>query len=162
MGWILNHRHDATKFDRIRDFGRYPELVWLNRWYLIPQLGLGLLLFLVGGAPALIWGFFVSTMLLWHGTFFINSLAHVFGRKRYPTGDESRNSFLLALITMGEGWHNNHHYYQSTANQGFYWWELDLSYAILKALAAVGIVWELRTPPEWVLKQLPPPAGVRD
>jgi stearoyl-CoA desaturase (delta-9 desaturase) len=109
-------------------------------------------LYLLGGWPAFVWGGLVSTCVLWHGTFTINSLAHVFGKKRYPTSDESRNSLLLALITMGEGWHNNHHYYQSTARNGFFWWEIDLSYAILKALSWIGVVWDLRQPPGWVLR----------
>jgi stearoyl-CoA desaturase (delta-9 desaturase) len=84
----------------------------------------------------------------WHGTFLVNSLAHVVGRRRYDTRDDSRNSFAIALATMGEGWHNNHHHYPSAANQGWFWWELDASYAILRALAAVGIVRDLRTPPD--------------
>jgi stearoyl-CoA desaturase (delta-9 desaturase) len=91
--------------------------------------------------------------LLWHGTFTINSLSHIFGKRRYETTDDSKNNWFLALITMGEGWHNNHHYYQSTANQGFYWWEIDLSYYVLLAMARVGLVWDLRTPPKWVLDE---------
>ena len=105
---------------------------------------------LIGGWPLLVWGFFVSTVLLWHGTFTINSLSHVFGSRRYATNDDSKNNFLLALITCGEGWHNNHHYYQSTANQGFFWWEIDLSYYMLKALSGFGLVWDLRTPPKHI------------
>ena len=96
------------------------------------------------------WGLFVSTTLLWHGTFTINSLTHLFGRRRYATTDNSRNSFLLALVTMGEGWHNNHHYYQRSVNQGFFWWEIDPTYYILRAMAAVGLVWDLHTPPRRV------------
>ncbi|HZH03377.1 MAG TPA: fatty acid desaturase, partial [Myxococcaceae bacterium] len=102
--------------------------------------------FLIGGFPLLIWGFFISTVLLWHGTFTINSLSHVFGKRRYKTTDTSRNNWLLALITCGEGWHNNHHYHQNTANQGWFWWEVDLSYYSLKVLSWLGIVWDLRTP----------------
>jgi stearoyl-CoA desaturase (Delta-9 desaturase) len=150
VGWILCSRYDETKYDRIKDMARYPELVWLNRYHLVPPLVLAGVLALAGGIPALLWGFFVSTVVLWHGTFAINSLAHVMGRRRYETSDGSRNSFLLALVTMGEGWHNNHHFYASTANQGWFWWEVDLSYAILRALRAVGVVWELRTPPAHV------------
>ena len=147
VGWILSSRYDETKVDRIRDMAKYPELVWLNEWHLVPPLALAGVLYVAGGVPALLWGFFVSTVALWHGTFFINSLAHVFGRRRYATTDDSRNSFSLALLTMGEGWHNNHHFYASTANQGWFWWELDVTYLVLRGLAAVGIVRELRTPP---------------
>jgi stearoyl-CoA desaturase (delta-9 desaturase) len=150
VGWILCRKYQATDFERIRDFAKYPELVWLNRYHLVPGVLLGAACFLLGGWHSL-FAFFLSTVLLYHGTFTINSLMHLWGTRRYETSDTSRNSFLLALITMGEGWHNNHHYYQSTANQGFFWWELDVSYALLKALRALGLVWDLRTPPAHVL-----------
>ena len=152
VGWILCHRYDATDFKRIKDFAKYPELRWLNRYHLVPPLALAALLYVVGGLPALVWGFFVSTVALWHGTFFINSLAHVFGSRRYETSDTSRNSMLLALLTLGEGWHNNHHHYQSTANQGFFWWEIDVSYYVLRAMSWVGLVWDLRLPPARILR----------
>jgi stearoyl-CoA desaturase (Delta-9 desaturase) len=106
----------------------------------------------VAGWSGLVVGFLWSTVLLYHATFCINSLAHVHGRKQYVTGDESRNNWLLALFTMGEGWHNNHHAYQSSARQGFRWWQLDMTYYILRVLCWLGIVWELKTPPEQVLR----------
>lgn len=146
VGWILSRKYDETRFESIRDFAAYPELRWLNRYYLVPPVLYATGLFLLGGFPWLIWGFFISTVLLWHGTFTINSLSHVFGRRRYRTTDTSRNNWLLALVTCGEGWHNNHHYYQNTANQGWFWWEIDLSYYVLRLLNALGLVWELRTP----------------
>jgi stearoyl-CoA desaturase (delta-9 desaturase) len=120
---------------------------------LVPAVSYGVLLYLGLGLPGLVWGLAVSTVLLWHGTFTINSLSHVFGKRRYDTTDDSRNNWFLALITMGEGWHNNHHYYQSTANQGFYWWEIDLSYYVLCGLSRVGLIWDLRKPPQWVLDE---------
>lgn len=147
VGWILATRYDETKLERVKDLARFPELRWLDRWHGVAPAALVAALWLAGGVPAVLWGFCVSTTLLWHGTFFINSLAHVFGRRRYETSDGSRNSFLLALATMGEGWHNNHHFYPGTANQGWFWWELDLSYLVLRGLGAVGVVRELRTPP---------------
>jgi stearoyl-CoA desaturase (delta-9 desaturase) len=147
VGWILSERHDRTKVEGVRDLARFPELVWLDRFHLVPPLALAAGLFLAGGLPALLWGFFVSTVALWHGTFVINSLAHVLGRRRYATGDGSRNSMLLALLTFGEGWHNNHHFFPGSARQGFRWWEVDLSYYALRALAAAGIVRDLRRPP---------------
>jgi stearoyl-CoA desaturase (delta-9 desaturase) len=150
VGWILGAKHQETKLDRIKDFAQYPELRWLNKYYYLPVVALAVAMFLVGGAPILMWGFFVATVLLWHGTFTINSLSHVFGKVRYESRDDSKNNWLLALITNGEGWHNNHHYYQSTANQGFYWWEIDASYYVLKLLSWVGIVWDLRTPPKHI------------
>jgi stearoyl-CoA desaturase (delta-9 desaturase) len=150
VGWILCRKHDETKFERIKDFAQYPELRWLNKYHLVPAVVLAVIMALVGGAPLLVWGFFVSTVLLWHGTFTINSLSHVFGSTRYPSNDDSKNNWLLALITGGEGWHNNHHYYQSTANQGFFWWEIDTSYYALRAMSLLGLVWDLRTPPKHV------------
>ena len=132
---------------------------------LVPKL-LGFALFALGaflhreapglhttGAQMLIWGFFVSTVALLHGTFTINSLAHVFGRRRYETGDDSRNSFTLAMVTLGEGWHNNHHHFPAAARNGFFWWEIDITYYILKMLEAVGIIWDLRQVPKELLDE---------
>jgi stearoyl-CoA desaturase (delta-9 desaturase) len=147
VGWILSDKHEATDEAKVRDLMKYPELVWLEKYYLVPPTVLGVSLYLAGGWWALVWGMFVSTTLLWHGTFTINSLTHVWGSTRYKTTDNSRNNLLLALITMGEGWHNNHHYYQRSVRQGFYWWEIDLTYYVLRAMAAVGLVWDLHKVP---------------
>ena len=98
----------------------------------------------------LVWGFFISTVVLYHATYTINSLAHRFGSRRYATRDDSRNNAWLALITLGEGWHNNHHYFPAAARQGFFWWELDLSFIGLRALALLGIVSDLREVPTHV------------
>lgn len=152
VGWILSTKTEETDLKKVSDLARYPELRWLNKHHLVPGVLLGVALFLVGSWPALVWGLFVSTTLLWHGTFSINSLAHWWGRRRYATTDDSKNSFALALVTMGEGWHNNHHYYQRSTAQGFFWWEIDCTYYILRALAAVGLVWDLHTPPKAVLE----------
>lgn len=145
VGWILCPKYQATDFAMIKDFAKYPELVWLNKYHLVPGIALGAACYLLEGWSAL-WSFFLSTTLLYHGTFSINSLMHLWGRRRYVTTDTSRNSLLLALITMGEGWHNNHHYYQSSANQGFFWWEIDLSYYLLKLMSGLGLVHDLRKP----------------
>lgn len=153
VGWIVSRDHNATRYDLLRDFSKYPELVWLDKYHLVPVLAYAGILYMIFGFHGLVWGVAVSTVLLWHGTFTINSLSHVFGKRRYETTDDSRNNWFLALITMGEGWHNNHHYYQSTANQGFYWWEIDLSYYVLWTLARVGLIWDLRKPPQWVLDE---------
>lgn len=162
LGWILASRYQDTNMDRVRDLTKYPELRWLDKHYIIPVLALALSLFFLGGLHALYWGFFVSTVLLWHGTFTINSLAHVWGKRRYNTTDQSRNNFLLALITMGEGWHNNHHYYMNSARQGFRWWEIDLTFYVLKGLAILGIVRELRPAPvESSTRDLAPPVAAR-
>jgi len=147
VGWIMSDRYEKTESDKVRDLEKFPELVWLDRWHLVPPTVLGFSLFFVGGWHAVVWGLLVSTMMLWHGTFTINSLSHVFGRRRYVTTDNSRNSLILALITMGEGWHNNHHYYQRSVRQGFYWWEIDLTFYVLKVMEGLGLVWDLHAPP---------------
>lgn len=143
-GWFLSRRWDTTDYDAIKDFSRFPELVWLNEQHLVPFASLVALAAWLGGLPGLVWGVFLPTIALWHATFAINSLAHVFGRRRYLTADTSRNSFLLALLTGGEGWHNNHHFAHNTANQGWFWWELDLTFVALRALSWVGVVRDLR------------------
>lgn len=153
VGWIVSRQNNDTRYDLLRDFNKYPELVWLNKYHVVPVAVYAGLLYATLGSFGLIWGFLVSTVLLWHGTFTINSLSHIFGKRRYATTDDSKNNWFLALLTMGEGWHNNHHYYQSTANQGFYWWEIDLSYYILLGMARLGLVWDLRKPPQWVLDE---------
>ena len=152
VGWILATNTEETDLKLVPDLARYPELRWLNRHHLVPGVALGVILFFAGGMHALVWGLFVSTTLLWHGTFTINSLSHCFGNRRYATTDDSRNNWLLALVTMGEGWHNNHHYYQRATNQGFFWWEIDLTFYVLKALSWLGVVWDLQRPPQAVLE----------
>ncbi|MCP3166866.1 acyl-CoA desaturase [Myxococcus qinghaiensis] len=150
VGWILCDKYGATRMEGIKDFARFPELVWLNRFHLVPPVLLAVALYFIGGFSMLVWGFFVSTTLLWHGTFTINSLSHIFGKRRYKTTDTSRNNWLLALITLGEGWHNNHHYHQNTANQGWFWWEVDFSFYSLKVLSWFKVVEGLRLPSDSV------------
>lgn len=152
VGWILSSQHEETELQRVPDLAKYPELRWLDRWHLVPGIALAVGLFLAGGLPALVWGFFVSTVACWHCTFMINSLTHMFGRRRYETKDDSRNSFILALLTLGEGWHNNHHYWQSSTRNGFRWWEVDITYYALRGLATVGVVWDLKEPPQHVVE----------
>ena len=147
----MSRKWERTDESRVKDLVKFPELVWLDRWWWVPPTAFGVATYLVGGAYGLVWAFLVSTVLLWHGTFTINSLSHMFGSRRYATTDNSRNSALLAAFTLGEGWHNNHHYYQRSVRQGFFWWEFDLSYYALRALAALGLVWDLHTPPAHVV-----------
>ena len=160
IGWFMTNRHFLTDYRRIHDFARFPELRWLNRFDVIVPIILAVTLYFGGRllnyvAPSLgvtgwqlvVWGFVVSTIMLFHATASINSLAHLIGRRRYDTGDDSRNNFILALITLGEGWHNNHHKFRSCTRQGFYWWEIDLTYYALKFFAAMGLIWDLRPVP---------------
>lgn len=147
LGWIFSRKNDAADLVKVADFARYPELMWLHKHELVPPVVLALLSVFIAGWSGLVVGFFWSTVLVYHATFCINSLAHVRGRRRYVTGDDSRNNWLLALFTMGEGWHNNHHAYQSSVRQGFRWWEIDATFYLLKALSWTGLVWDLKTPP---------------
>ena len=150
-GWILSNDLEDTDLARIKDFSKYPELVWLNRLWMIPPVAVGTITFFAGGFFALVWAFAVCQVMTWHGTFTINSLSHLWGGRRYKTtGDDSRNNFVLAIVTMGEGWHNNHHHYQVSARQGFFWWEVDLTYYVLRLLAAVGLVWDLHGVPDHI------------
>lgn len=157
VGWITSPRNFPTNYGRVRDLAKFPELVFLNRFdVLVPTL-LGTALFLLGvflawikpewgtsGSQMLVWGFVVSTTVLFHATASINSLAHVFGRRRFETDDDSRNSLLLALVTLGEGWHNNHHMDMTRARQGLKWWEIDVTFYVLKLFHWTGIIWNVR------------------
>jgi len=146
VGWLLSGEYGETDYESIKDFARYPELRFLNRHDWIGPWALGIASFLIGGWSGLFIGFFGSTVLLWHATFSVNSFAHVFGRRRYETNDLSRNSLGVALITGGEGWHNNHHHFPKSARQGFFWWEIDVTYGVLRVLSRVGLVRDLRLP----------------
>ncbi len=152
VGWILQNAW-STDLKLVPDLAKFPELRFLNRPGIdfLPSAVLGLAFLLIGGTHALVWGFMVSTVLLWHGSFAINSLTHLFGSQRYATKDNSRNHWALAIITTGEGWHNNHHHYPGAANQGFCWWKIDLTYWVLRSWQAMGLIWDLRRPPAEVL-----------
>ena len=151
VGWIFVPRNDATDYAVVRDLARYKELMWLDRQPYLPAALLALATWLIAGLPGLAIGFCCSTVAVWHATFSINSLAHVVGRQRYVTGDQSRNNWLLAFLTMGEGWHNNHHAYQASVRQGFRWWEYDPTYYALRVLSWFGFVWDLHVPPKAVI-----------
>ena len=166
IGWITSRRNFPTDYSKIKDLAKFPELVWLNRFDLVVPVLFALSLF--GGgwllelyAPALgttrwqmlVWGFFISTTVLFHGTGCINSMAHLMGKRRFKTDDDSRNSAILAFITLGEGWHNNHHRYQSSTRNGFYWWEIDPTYYGLKILSYTGFIWGLKPVPQSVLDE---------
>jgi stearoyl-CoA desaturase (delta-9 desaturase) len=161
IGWFTSKDNFSPKFERIPDLQVFKELCWLDRFDVLVPLLLAGSLYVVGflletyipdlktsGAQLLVWGFFISTIVLYHATYTVNSLAHQFGNRRYQTKDDSRNSFLIALITFGEGWHNNHHHYPRSVRQGFFWWEVDITYYFLRALAAMGIIWDLKLVPE--------------
>jgi stearoyl-CoA desaturase (delta-9 desaturase) len=146
FGWALDGQHGEPDLSNVRDLVRYPELRFLDEHKWLPIVAYIGGCFAIAGLPGVVWGFAVSTVLLYHGTLFINSLGHVWGARRYETGDESRNNLLLAFITFGEGWHNNHHHCMNSARQGFFWWEVDVSYYALKILSWMRIVWDIREP----------------
>jgi stearoyl-CoA desaturase (delta-9 desaturase) len=146
IGWLFDHT-DETDYKRIHDLAKYPELVALNKLWAVPPALLGFGVWWFMGWSGLFIGFALSTVLLWHGTFTINSLSHMLGKPRYDSNDASKNNWFLAIITLGEGWHNNHHYCMTTVRQGFFWWEYDITFYILKALSWVGLVWDLKPPP---------------
>ena len=160
LGWFLSNKNFATQTERVKELAKFVELRFLDRFDVIVPILLALSIYLLGvwlddyypnlntnGMQLLVWGFAISTVFLYHATFTVNSLAHIWGKRRYATTDHSRNNLLIALITLGEGWHNNHHHYPGSARQGFYWWEVDLTYYGLKILAAFGLIWDLRTVP---------------
>ena len=155
VGWILSDKYKQTDAAGIKDFAKYPELRFINKHDWIAPWTLGVVCFLIGGWSGLVVGFFWSTVLLWHTTFLVNSAAHVFGTRRYETDDTSRNSWWIALLTGGEGWHNNHHHYQASCRQGFFWYEIDPTYYGLVALSWVGIVRDLKRPPQRILYPQP-------
>ena len=166
IGWITSRRNFPTDYSKVRDLAKYRELVWLNRFDIVVPVLFATSLFALGrylehtapalhtnGAQLLVWGFFISTTVLFHGTASINSFTHLWGNRRFATADDSRNNFILALITLGEGWHNNHHRYQGATRNGFYWWEIDPTYYGLKFLSCTGFIWGLKPVPQSVYEE---------
>lgn len=165
MGWFLSRENFPTKFEWVKDLARYPELRFLDRFDVLVPIVFAALLYSLGeglavtaprldtnGAQLLVWGFVISTLAVYHATFCVNSLCHVVGRRRYANRDDSGNSWWLALLTFGEGWHNNHHRFPGAVRQGFRWWEIDLTYYGLRLLAALGLIWDLKTVPQRIAK----------
>ena len=150
VGWILSGTHAVTPLDNVRDLTVYPELVWLNRYHVVPPIVYVVTTGLAGGAGAASWAMF-AMIAVYHVIFATNSVTHLWGTKRYPTNDNARNNPVIAVLTFGEGWHNNHHYYPRSAKVGFFWWELDISFLILKCLERLGLVWDIRMPPQAAL-----------
>ncbi|NOT57400.1 MAG: acyl-CoA desaturase [Deltaproteobacteria bacterium] len=160
VGWFTARVNFRTNLRAVPDFARFPELRWLDRFDIVVAVVVAVAVYALGvvletvaphlgtnGMQLLVWGFFISTVVLYHATYTINSLAHQIGRQRYETGDHSGNSVLLALLTLGEGWHNNHHHYPGAVRQGFYWWEIDPTYYLLKVLSWTGLIWDLKPVP---------------
>lgn len=160
MGWFMQRKNIPLKDELIKDWLRFPELRWIEKFDGLPFLALGAALFGLGellatiaptwgtnGWQLLVWGWGISTVAVYHGTYTINSLAHLWGSRRFETKDDSRNNFILALVTLGEGWHNNHHKFPGMARQGLKWWEVDITYYTLKLMSFTRLIWDLRPPP---------------
>ncbi|SKA79900.1 stearoyl-CoA desaturase (delta-9 desaturase) [Prosthecobacter debontii] len=161
VGWILAPDYNDYDAKRVKDLTKFPELVFIDKYHFIPPMVLALATYVfgllmtgtaMGGLSYFLWGFCLSTVILYHTTFAINSFCHLLGSRRYETGESSKNSFILAILTLGEGWHNNHHYYPHCARQGFFWWEIDPTYYVIKVLKMVGIVHEIKEPTRRVLE----------
>ncbi len=166
VGWILCKKYSRTNVEAVKDLTKYQELLFINRYHSIAPIVLATAIYFFGAflqhaAPGLhtnglqmvTWGFFTSTTLLYHGTFCINSLCHLIGKKRYETGDDSKNSFVLSMVTLGEGWHNNHHRFPFAESQGIFWWEIDITHYILKVFSWVGLVWDIQSHPRELIGQ---------
>ena len=166
IGWVMCRAYREIQYDRIKDLVKFPELRFIDRFHVLPVLTLIAALYVIGsvlnayfpglgtsGVQMVMWGFFVSTILVYHVTFLVNSATHIFGKKRFVTDDESRNSWWVALLTFGEGWHNNHHRWPLSARQGMYWWEFDLTYLIIRFLQAIGIVWDVKVYPKKIYEE---------
>jgi len=166
VGWVLSKKYNPTNEDVVKDLVKFPELRWIGKYHGVAPFVLAVAIFFFGvllehtapslrtnGLQMLTWGFFTSTTVLYHGTFSINSLAHLIGYKRFETGDYSKNSLILSLITMGEGWHNTHHRYPYSERQGIYWWEIDMTHYVLKAMSWVGLVWDIQLHPKELFEE---------
>lgn len=166
MLWIMTKENYKTNIRAVPDLAKYPELRFLDRFDVVvpillalSMLGLGMLLnyffpsWGTNGLQMLVWGFFISSIVLFHATCTINSLSHLFGNKRFKTKDHSRNNLWLAFLTLGEGWHNNHHHYCASTRQGFYWWEVDITYYMLWCMSRLGLIWDLKPVPVRIYEQ---------
>lgn len=152
VGWVLDRNNRFTHWNELKDWHKYPELKWLDRFHFIPGFLLAGLCYWLLGWSGVVWGFVLSTVCLYHTTFCVNSVCHIFGYRRFATTDESRNNWLVAVLTLGEGWHNNHHHYPSCARQGFKWYEVDVTYYVLLVMGKLGLVWDIREPTPRALK----------
>lgn len=151
MGWILCDKYKKVDLGRVPDLTCYPELRWINKYALVPPFIVLAAIYFLAGPAIFVWGGLVATLLSWHGLFIANSLCHLYGTKRFPTEDNGRNNAFFGVLLLGEGWHNNHHYYPGAARQGFVWWEFDPTYYAIKVLQFLGIVWNVREVPPRVM-----------
>lgn len=166
LGWLFKAYNDPIKKEYVTDLLKYKELYLLDKYYYLIVIGYAVFIFYLGyilniffpswgitGFSSLVWGFFISTILLYHITFSINSIMHLFGSRAFNTKDSSKNNFLLSIFTLGEAWHNNHHRYPTSQRQGFIWWQIDITHLILSCLKFLGLIWDVKSPPRSILKE---------
>lgn len=153
VGWLKSPAALNMPLSSVKDLLSFPELRVLEKTYYLVALAFAGLLWAIGGGAAVVWGFLIRTVLCWQATYAVNSLAHRFGYRRFDTRDDSRNNVFLGIVGMGEGWHNNHHRYPASARNGFYRWEVDIAWWAIRALAAVGLVWDVITVPPRIMEE---------
>ena len=156
MGWMMTDAAFNEKGTNARDLHKFPEIKFLQRHYVWLVVAQPLALFLFGawlgeayntsGLQMMVWGFFISTVFTWHVTFMVNSVCHRWGARPYDAGDASTNNVFIGLLGFGEGWHNNHHKFPSSARHGLVWWQLDTTYLLLRLLETLGLVRDLKIP----------------
>ena len=159
-GWLTRSAADPTHMDEVADLAVYPELRWLDRNSHLPILATAFGLFFAGiaigrifpwsgtnGPQLVIWAFFINTVLLWHVTFAVNSVCHRWGKRHHNTSDDSRNNWVIGILGLGEGWHNNHHRFPGTSRHGFKRTQLDFTHMVLRALARMGLASDLHPVP---------------
>ena len=161
-GWIFDAGARETRLDQVRDLAKLPELRVLDRFWYLPTLPLALGCYAAASWSGLVVGYVWATILSHHATFANNCFAHIFGTRRYETEDGSRNNWFLAAVTLGEGWHNNHHRYAGSARNGFLWWEIDVTYYAIVVLEKLGLVWQLCQPPSQLLEDRAAPASAAE
>jgi fatty-acid desaturase len=148
MGWILfgetNHNNTRLMSKYAPDLAKHKFYIWLNNWHWVPMVALGVILLAIGGFPLMCWGIFLRVVLGLHATWLVNSATHMWGNRRFSTKDDSRNNWWVALMTFGEGWHNNHHAHPTSARHGLAWYEFDISWITLTMLKAIGVAKQVR------------------
>jgi stearoyl-CoA desaturase (delta-9 desaturase) len=128
------------------DLQKDPIHRFLDKYFIVFPIATAAILYAIGGMPWLVWGFFVRSVTVLHSTWLVNSATHIWGYRSYETRDTSTNLWWVAILTYGEGWHNNHHAFQTSARHGLRWWEVDMTYALLRAMSMVGLVYNLKLP----------------
>jgi stearoyl-CoA desaturase (delta-9 desaturase) len=152
MGWILMgqamHQSTTELAPYVPDLRKDKFHVWLSKWHWIPLTTLGIVILATMGWQAVLWGIFLRTTIGLHATWLVNSATHLWGTQRFNTGDDSTNNFLIALLTFGEGWHNNHHAHPNSARHGLRWYQVDMNWYGIQTLRLFGLAKNIKLPRE--------------